>query len=118
LVLPVFDRNSTGLFRAAFTTTFYDEIALDDQTATHGPEVDPEVAGNNEQQLRDPVAESEILFTNAKKTQENLAEDADAFVGGFNEDHLDDDWLSLEAELAALEPDEELTEPFGTFDEE
>jgi len=119
LVLPVFDRNSTGLFRAAFTTTFYDEIALDDQTATHGPEVDPEVAGNTEQQLRDPVAESNgILWEEDKKARETKAEDADAFVGGFNEDHLDDDWISLEAELAALEPDEELTEPFGTFDEE
>jgi len=119
LVLPVFDRNSTGLFRAAFTTTFYDEIALDDQTATHGPEVDPEVAGNNVAATSGPVAESDgIPWFDGKKERETAAEDADAFVGGFNEDHLDDDWLSLEAELAALEPEEPFTEPFGSFDDE
>jgi len=31
---------------------------------------------------------------------------------------MEDEWLSLEAELAALEPESDLTEPFGEFDSE
>ncbi len=118
LVLPAFDRNACAVFKAAFITTFYDEIAFDDQTATHVPEVEPEESGNNVADSSGPVAESEILFTNAKKTQE-MSEDADAFVGGFDPEALEEEWFSLEAELAALEPDSEVTEPFGdSFEEE
>jgi len=118
LVLPVFDRNSTGLFRAAFTTTFYQEIAWDEQMTQKVPEVHPEVAGNTEQQHPGPVAESADSDAVAEIAEAFVAGVEDAFVGGFNEDHLDDDWLSLEAELAALEPESDLTEPFGEFDSE
>lgn len=118
LVLPAFDRNACAVFKAAFITTFYQEIALDELNSQEGPEVDPEESGNNVQTPRDPVAE----FVNSDTLLSDITvaepEDADAFVGGFNEEHLDDEWLSLEAELAALEPDSELTEPWGDFDSE
>jgi len=112
LVLDVFDRNACGLFRASYITTFYPEIPLE-STGLTIPEVEPEVAGNTEQQPRESVAESADSDAVAEMAQDFVAGVEDAFVGGFNEEHLDDDWLSLEAELAALEP-ESLTEPFGS----
>jgi len=118
LVLPVFDRNSTGLFRAAFTTTFYDEIAFDDQTATHGPEVDPEVAGNSVAATSGPVAESDGILWHEDKRARETAEDAVNTVLDHPIEGMEDEWLSLEAELAALEPESDLTEPFGEFDSE
>ncbi len=113
LVLACFDRGSCGLFRASFITTFYDEIAFDELNSTVSPEVHPEVAGNTEQQLPGTVAESENL-----PNQEGVAEsDAAAFVGGFQVDELDLYEEQLATELAALVPDDELTEPFGSFED-
>ncbi len=113
LVLPVFDRNACGLFKAAFITTFFEELVDNELKGPEGPEVDPEVAGNNVAATSGPVAESADSDTVVFNTTVAEPEDADAFVGGFDVEALDEEWFSLEAELAALEPDSEVTEPFG-----
>ncbi len=113
LVLPAFDRNTCGLFKGSFITTFYPESAWDELNPQEGPDVEPEAAGNNVAAASGPVAESDAV---AELTQD--AEDAHAFVGGFDPDALEEEWYSLEAELAALEPDSEVTEPWGDFDSE
>jgi len=113
LVLPVFDRNACGLFRASYIMTFYEEMPLSESTGLAIPNVEPEAAGNTVQQPRGTVANSDDPVSH-----NTVAEDADAFVGGFDVEALDEEWYSLEAELAALEPESELTEPFGDWEEE
>ncbi len=122
LIYPVENRLDCNAFAKVFQDRFYHEEASSEvSTPLTIPEVIPEVGGNTVPPPQQPVAESEILPQWAVDAQ-NAAETLFGFDGGFDPDALDAYESQLDAELAALGVEEssfdELTEPFGTYEEE
>ncbi len=115
LVYGVSTREECNDFQEVFLRRFFPDEPEDAQnTATDAPGVAPEVGGNTEPPP--PVQ--------ASQKNEDLPDwavaaqmDAEALLGGFAPEDLDEDWKKLNAELDALGADSDITEPFSEFDE-